>query len=79
MRKRDRIKGYLPYLTGGLYFLLINFIVDELSINTHAYGIYLVMLWALATAASIAVLEKGIDLFESRYDNDNEEEDINND
>lgn len=73
MRKADRIKGYLPYLAGGLYFLLLELIVTKLSIDVEKYLIYLVAIWGLITTGSVVVLEQGIDLFEDSHKNENEE------
>ena len=65
LRKRDKIKGHLPYLVGGMYFLLLKWLVDAININTNDYMIYLIALWAFVTACSVMVLEEGIDIFDA--------------
>lgn len=74
MRKRDKIKGYLPYLVGGMYILLLQWFVDVVNINAEDYMIYLVALWVFVTIGSVVILEEGINMFDISMDNGNEEE-----
>lgn len=74
MRKKDRIKGYLPVITGGLYLWVLNTIADTLAISLSDYKIISVGLWVILTVLSCIVLEQGIDLFDSSNNNQNEEE-----
>lgn len=74
MRKKDRIKGYLPVITGGLYLWVLNIIADTLTISLSDYKIISVGLWVILTVLSCIVLEQGIDLFDSSNNNQNEEE-----
>tara|TARA_R110000787_G_scaffold106143_1_gene213741 strand:+ start:977 stop:1204 length:228 start_codon:yes stop_codon:yes gene_type:complete len=74
MRKRDKIKGYLPYVAGGMYFLLLKWLIGAININAEEYIIYLVALWGFITAWSVVVLEEVIDLFDISMDNGKEEE-----
>ena len=74
LRKRDKIKGYLPYIVGGGYFLLLKWLTGAVNIDAEEYMIYLVALWAFITALSVVVLEEGIDIFDTSMESGLEED-----
>jgi hypothetical protein len=71
LRRRDRIKGTLPFLTGGLYFWLITLTFSKLNINFEGYKVFMVLLWVGLTILSTTKMEDMVDLF----DRGNNEED----
>lgn len=75
MRKRDRIKGYLPALCGSLSLWLTNTIVGLYNINIETYIVCVVSVWLAVTLAGIITLEYYIDMFDNKFNNENEEED----
>lgn len=74
MRKRDKIKGYLPYLVGGMYFLLLKWLIGAVNIDAEEYMIHLVALWGVITALSVVILEEGIDIFDTSMESGLEED-----
>ena len=71
MRKRDKLKGYVPFLSAGMYYIVVQAAINKFSIPTEKYAIVLVLLWAGLTAWSTLKVDKLID----NWDKDGREED----
>ena len=57
MRKRDKLKGYVPFLSAGMYYLVVQGIIDKFNIPVEKYAVVLVLLWAGLTAWSTLKVE----------------------
>ncbi len=73
MKKRDKIKGILPYLVIPMYYFLFKYIVGGADVSTLAYCIAVSVI-GFASYFSISLLEEGIDMFDKKMNNDLEEE-----
>ena len=72
MRKRDKIKSYIPVAIGGINLGVINMITTEFNIPMEGVALFLAVgIWALLTGVGVIRMDKIID----HWDKDNREED----
>lgn len=74
MRRRDKIKSYIPYISGGVHFLWLQWFIEKWSVNVEYNILPLTATWLLLTLGSTLVLDYGLKLFDKTYKNSNEEE-----
>lgn len=71
MRKRDRIKVYVPYIAAGMYGLILKSITSKWGISVEEYALPIVLIWAVVVGWSVIKMDSIIDAF----DKDDREED----
>tara|TARA_R110002153_G_C13312816_1_gene496485 strand:- start:1294 stop:1512 length:219 start_codon:yes stop_codon:yes gene_type:complete len=71
LRRKDKIVSYLPFLCGGMYYLVITKLIAVLEPSFAGWQVISVLTWAVATIASNEGMIKLVNMFDT---GDNEEE-----
>ncbi|MCP4485283.1 MAG: hypothetical protein GY823_12085 [Flavobacteriaceae bacterium] len=73
MKKRDSIKGMIPTILGGVNFIVLDKLYEMAELVIADELLWFTLTWVTLTAVGIYVCNQGLDLFDNKYSNQNEE------
>jgi hypothetical protein len=76
MRKRDRVESYIPLVLGAIYLWVIHYVCNKLGVPVMDYIWFIAAIWVILVAVGVNITDNILTLFEIKFDNNNEEENI---
>lgn len=65
MRRRTKVKGYMPFIAAGLYGLVLKWVTESLGIPTEEYIVPIVLIWAVVVGWSVTKMDSIIDAWDT--------------